>query len=94
MGKPMMNEEIKSIVDDAKRSFRVEDGDYIQDGLTFCGNCNTPKEAVITLLGQKMKVPCLCRCKNDEYEQERKAEKEIQRHPSQNNMAQYLAGCQ
>ena len=75
----MTNETIKGIVDNAKRSFRVEDGDYIQDGLTFCGKCKTPKEAVITLLGQKMKVPCLCRCKNDEYEQERKAEKEIQR---------------
>ena len=37
-------------------------GDYVQDGLLFCGVCHTAKECRISLLGQQRVVGCLCAC--------------------------------
>lgn len=42
-----------------------EDGDYMKDGFLFCGNCNTPKEQAVVLLGQKYIKPCACKCEEE-----------------------------
>lgn len=56
------------------------DGDYIKNGLLYCGKCNTAKQVEIKLCGQIVKPYCMCRC---EEEQERQKQNEFvlqQRH--------------
>ncbi len=50
----------------------LEDGDYIgEDGLAYCGKCNTHKERIIDLPeslygpGKKRKVHCMCKCEQE-----------------------------
>ena len=53
-------------------------GDYINpdDGLLYCGRCNTKKEHRFTLLGETRIVSCLCRCESERLkEREEEAEK-------------------
>lgn len=40
--------------------------DYEQDGLLYCGKCNTPKQCFVNLAGHREKVTCLCRCAKEE----------------------------
>lgn len=56
---------------------KQEDGDYMKDGFLYCGKCNTPKEQMVTLLGQEYIKPCSCKCETEHIERERaKEEKE------------------
>lgn len=48
------------------------DGDYLKDGLLYCGKCNTAKQVAITLAGKTRVVTCLCHCEAEE--EERKTE--------------------
>lgn len=59
------------------QEMNAEQGDYIVDGLLYCGKCHTPKQAHIEVMGKIMTPMCLCKC---EYErkQEEKAEWERQ----------------
>lgn len=55
-----------------------DNGDYLKDGLIYCGKCNTKKQRVlVTPWGQSI-VYCLCKCeiaeRNKELEEERKKE--------------------
>lgn len=45
------------------------------DGLIYCGKCNTPKQCVVELFGQKRTVYCLCKCEVEKRDGE-KAEQE------------------
>lgn len=51
----------------AEEATPMNDGDYIEDGLMFCGNCKTPKQTVVNLLDTDKTVFCLCKCQR-EYE--------------------------
>lgn len=55
------------------------EGDYIQDGLLFCGKCNTQKQVLIDWLGGQQIMPCLCKCGKESYEEERRRLKEMDR---------------
>lgn len=44
------------------QAIREESGDYVKDGLLYCGRCNTPKQCKVNLLGESATVFCLCRC--------------------------------
>lgn len=64
------------------------EGDYIKDGLLYCGKCNTPKQVEINLFGKIMKPQCMCECEAA-AEEERKhriamiqAHEEIERNKS------------
>lgn len=47
----------------AKRNNPIYDTDYTgDDGLIYCGNCNTPKQCRINLFGEEMTVSALCQC--------------------------------
>jgi len=50
-----------------------QDDDYVKDGLLVCGQCHTPKECEVELLGVLRKVGCLCKCESEKHkaEQER-----------------------
>lgn len=58
------------------------ESDYTgEDGLLYCGNCNTQKQTRIELLGKLVTVPCMCKCRaeqaaKDEAERKRQAESE------------------
>lgn len=47
-----------------------EQGDYIVDGLLYCGKCNTPKQCRVEVLGQVKTPYCLCKCEVEAREKE------------------------
>lgn len=49
---------------------KSDDGDYIYNGLIYCGKCNTPKQSIIHINGKEIKVPCSCKCESEAYERE------------------------
>jgi DNA replication protein DnaC len=60
------------------------EGDYIKDGLLYCGKCNTPKESRKMFLGSERLFACLCACqaeklriKEEEDEKQRLIERII-----------------
>lgn len=57
----------------ADKAPNMKEGDYFKDGLLYCGKCNTPKQADITIGGRAMKPPCMCKCEAEQYENEEKA---------------------
>lgn len=59
--------DVKAIFDGlnekAKENIPFEAGDYVgENGLMFCGKCNSAKETVVNILGAEAKVRCLCEC--------------------------------
>lgn len=52
----------------------INEGDYLKDGLYYCGKCHTPKQVEVEFLGKKKKPFCLCKC-----EAERKAKEDEER---------------
>ena len=67
-----MDGAISNIIAKAAEANPRVDGDYEQDGLLYCGKCHTPKEHIVTLFGRRTKVPCMCKCRNDDFEAWRK----------------------
>ena len=63
----------------ASAAIKPENGDYVQDGLLYCGKCNTPKQCRIELFGAVRTPYCLCKCaaaardaENEEYRRREK----------------------
>lgn len=42
-----------------------EEGDYIKDGLLYCGKCDTPKQLKRIFLGTEKTFGCMCDCQAD-----------------------------
>lgn len=57
----------------AERNAKPQEGDYIKDGLLYCGKCNTPKQCEVECGGRVIKPYCMCRCEVEE-EERRKAD--------------------
>lgn len=53
---------IEAVARLAERSAVKDDSDYIQDGLLYCGRCQTPKQTRIHIPGKTYTVFCLCAC--------------------------------
>ncbi len=52
-------------------------GDYLENGLLYCGKCHTPKQHRGEFLGIVKIVPCICKCRAAELQaEERKREAE------------------
>ena len=63
---------INEIADKAAAQNAIQQGDYIgDDGLLYCGNCNTPKQCKVELFGKERVVYCLCKCRVEKREAER-----------------------
>lgn len=68
---------IRGIIQVAQTSNNIIEGDYLgEDGLYYCGKCNTRKQTVVNLLGEDRLVPCICKCKKEELEAEKEADKQ------------------
>jgi len=78
-----MSPMIETLVKNAELANPIEPGDYTgEDGLYYCGKCNTPKETLVEFSGETCKVRTLCRCKAAVAEEQNKikaAEKEKRR---------------
>ena len=68
---------IETIINNSIAANPIYEIDYIaEDGLYYCGNCNTPKEEDMELFGEKCRVRIPCACKKLIYEAEEKARAE------------------
>ena len=47
--------------------------------LKTCSNCNSPKEAIIEAFGRKIKVPVMCKCEEQKYNQLKEEEERKQK---------------
>lgn len=56
----------------AATNAKAEAGDYVKDGLLYCGKCHTPKQHRGNFLGAEKIVPCICRCKKAALDAEAK----------------------
>lgn len=63
----------------AAQNIRMEEGDYIVDGLLFCNKCHTPKQCRIELFGTTRTPFCLCKCEAEKREAEEAERKRIER---------------
>jgi DNA replication protein DnaC len=48
-------------------------GDFIKDGLLYCGKCKTPKQCKIELFGRERTPFCLCQCEKEKQDAEKEA---------------------
>ena len=56
------------------------EGDYIgEDGLYYCGKCNTRKQTIVNIFGADRVVSCLCKCKAEERDAEIEADRQRER---------------
>ena len=62
---------VNGVIKNAAKSSPQEAGDYKENGLLYCGKCNTPKQCRIELFGSERIVPCLCKCRVEKREAER-----------------------
>lgn len=59
---------IDGIAEVAGKANAAQEGDYTKDGLLYCGKCNTPKQCEVEFFGKMRIVPCMCKCKKEQYE--------------------------
>ncbi len=67
----------------AAEAIKAEQGDYYgEDGLLYCGKCNTKKQTRVVILDRERTPYCLCKCeveKRDREEAERQRRKHAER---------------
>ena len=63
----------------AQSAIPVNENDYEKDGILYCGNCHTPKQAQIVFNGIELKPMCLCKCLKEKYEEKERKERKEQR---------------
>lgn len=74
---------IESFIDNLEKkaamNIRAEQGDYIgDDGLLYCGKCNTRKQTRINVLGKEKTPYCLCKCEADKRDREEEERRRIE----------------
>ena len=59
------------MVQNSGKSIPLNDGDYKgENGLLYCGKCNTPKQTKITVLGKEYYPYCTCKCEEERFNKE------------------------
>ena len=64
---------LKSAITASAQNIQINENDYNKDGILFCGNCDTPKQASVLFLGER--PFCLCRCESERDAAERDSER-------------------
>lgn len=62
---------IDGVAQKAAENNAIQEGDFILDGLLYCGKCSTPKQCRVEFFGRERIVFCLCKCKTEKREAER-----------------------
>ena len=58
----------------------IQENEYLhEDGLIYCSKCHTPVQCRVTLWGQEKVMPCVCKCRRQEMEEQKKREEELER---------------
>ena len=78
----MIDDFIESLA--ARNKAMKKEGDYIKDGILYCGVCNEPKQGIYTLPnGKKIAPAILCKCEREQEEREKlemiESEKQLRR---------------
>lgn len=71
----MFEDLLIALTEKSKVNISVNDSDYEQDGLLYCGKCHTPKQCVVEMPFGKVKPNILCKCEEEKInaaEEERK----------------------
>lgn len=66
-----MNEILKKTANASEKLYKAAEGDFVKDGLIYCGKCKTPRQVV---LDGGYKVFCNCKCRAEAYEEEERRE--------------------
>ena len=61
---------MSGLIAKAAETIRQDDGDYVKDGLLYCGKCHTQKQCKINILGNEAVVFCLCKCAKERQDAE------------------------
>lgn len=67
---------VLGMIDKSNNSVEVNEHDYENDGLIYCGNCHAPKQQWIHVFDKDMKVGISCKCEKEKQEAERKAQEQ------------------
>jgi len=70
---------INGIEERAKQTIKAAEGDFVVDGLLYCGKCRTPKQCRVEILGKIRTPMCLCKCEVERREREEAERKKIER---------------
>lgn len=80
---------IGQLFDRLAENHTPRDGEYLgEDGLPHCGKCHTPVQCRVELWGEKKIVPCICKCRKEEMEAQKRRLEEMER---QNRIRQLKA---
>ena len=72
----MMQNTFNNLVVQSSKTIPINEGDYIgENGLLYCGKCNTPKQTEIELFGNIRRPYCLCKCETEKRDAEEEARK-------------------
>ncbi len=59
----MIKAAFEALVEKSSKAIPISENDYQgENGLLYCGKCNTPKQAEITVFDQVRRPYCLCKC--------------------------------
>lgn len=73
---------ISNIMENAKIVSAGDEGDYLLDGLLYCGKCDTPKqqkvphEISMRIFGEQRTYFCQCKCQAEAYKKKQEEEKQ------------------
>lgn len=74
----MIDKVIKGAVEASEAQNKPEAGDYIKDGLLYCGKCNTPRQKEVELLPGKIFKPYIkCQCRAEQAQAAAEEEKRL-----------------
>lgn len=62
----------------ASQAIRANEGDYLVDGLLYCGKCHTAKQTRLEVLGRIRTPMCLCKCAKEKLDAEEAERKRIE----------------
>lgn len=67
---------VEDLIQKSYTNIPQNEGDYIgENGLIYCGKCNTPKQVEIECFGKTRRPMCLCKCATEKRDAEEREEK-------------------
>ena len=70
---------IEGLAKAAAQNHTPHEGDYIKDGLLYCGKCHTQKQCEVEFGGRVIKPYCMCECEIEEEERRKEHERARER---------------
>jgi DNA replication protein DnaC len=71
----MFQQYVKNLEAKANEAIKTEEGDYIKDGLLYCGKCHTPKQIRVKVMDMIISPKTLCKCEIERRDRQAEAER-------------------